>query len=785
MNTFSVNAIRGHWFALVLAGAGLAVGLGLTASWLHWLRESTEIEDHLRFTQQVERLQDDLVNRFNLPLYGLAGLRASLAASGGVMTRTSFREYVGARDIESEFPGVRGFAFVERIARSTIPAYESAERLGGAPNFTVRTGGTAPDVFVIRYIEPLNRNAEALGFDLGSETVRREAVERAVDSGKPTLTAPIVLLQDELRGPGFLYLVPLYRFGADPTTSEQRRRALMGLAYTPIVVAELLANAVEQHDGQVDFRLLAAPESRAPVVVFDSQRPLTATAGELPKPESAYADRLFSTELNLEMGQHLFQLQVATTSAFVRTSYDRAAWGVGLGGALLSCLLASVLWLLARGRERALALAEAMTTDLDRLAKVAQRTSNAVVITDSKRRITWVNDGFTRLCGYSLDEVRGKVPGHLLQSQNTDQGTVQNIRQTLEAGSGFRAELCNQRKDGRDYWVDVDVQPLRDASGQLSGYMAIETDITETRAVRMRLERLAREQEVMLDSELVGIVKLQDRVAVWCNAGIVRMFGYSTDDLIGASARQLYPDEASFTALGAAAYPVLRSGGTYRTQLQMRHRSGALLWIDLSGMMVSNAPEESMWLMVDITAMKQRQILMEQAALHDALTRLPNRTLLTDRLEQALELVKRQQQTLAVVYLDLDGFKAVNDTHGHDAGDAVLCAVAERLPLILRACDTVARLGGDEFVILLSPAGTPQEMEDLLRRVQQTVREPVTLNGGLQAKVNASMGLAWYPQDGDEAAVLLSVADQRMFDAKRAHRAAVTHRTNVRPFKRA
>ncbi|WP_425259152.1 sensor domain-containing diguanylate cyclase [Rubrivivax sp. RP6-9] len=753
------------WSAAALAVSVFLTGLGLTAIWRHSLRQSAEAEDYSRFTRQVDQLQADVATRFRLPHYGMAGLRASVAAAGGALSRDGFRDYVEARNLKTEFPGVRGFAFVERVPRLAVPLMEAAERAGGVSSFTVRSSGSAAELYVVRYIEPLGHNAEALGLDLGWERLRRQAIERAIDSGEPVLTAPISLVQDQRRSPGFLYLLPLYRHGSDPSTAEQRRTALLGLLYTPIVVAELMAGTAKLESEGVDFRLLAQAGASGPVVVFDSSRALANTTGE--PPTQSYVDRHFTASRRLTVGQQQLELQVASTATFERASDARASWTVGVGGVLLSTLLAATLWLLARGRARAVAAAEAMTADLDRLAKVAQRTSNAVIITDKERRVVWVNEGFTRISGYTLDEFKGRVPGHLLQTENTDAKTVRAIGEQLGRGTGFRTEICNRSKDGRDYWVDIDVQPLHDARGQLTGFMAVETDITEMRSARMHLERLAREQAVMLDSDLVGIVKLRDRVSVWSNRGLGLMFGYSEEELRGAPARLLYLDDESYAALGAAAYPVLSNGGTYRTQLQMRHRSGSPIWVDLSGVRVSTDPDESMWLMVDITALKQHQLAMERAALYDALTGLPNRTLLQDRLSQALTGAGRRGQALAVAYMDLDGFKAVNDTHGHDAGDAVLCAVGERLHATLRESDTVARLGGDEFVFVLSPAGTDREVAEVLRRVQAAIGQPVPLPSGAHAMVGASIGVARYPEDGNEAAILLTLADERMFREKR------------------
>ena len=162
---------------------------------------------------------------------------------------------------------------------------------------------------------------------------------------------------------------------------------------------------------------------------------------------------------------------------------------------------------------------------------------------------------------------------------------------------------------------------------------------------------------------------------------------------------------------------------------------------------------------------------MERAALHDALTGLPNRLLLGDRLKQAIAGAERSGHVFALAYLDLNGFKQINDNHGHDAGDEVLKAVAARLQTGLRASDTVARLGGDEFVVLLTPTEAPAEAEPVLNRLLDGLMQPITLGSGVQVAVGSSLGLAHFPVDGGTPDALMRHADEAMFANKRAARA--------------
>ena len=290
---------------------------------------------------------------------------------------------------------------------------------------------------------------------------------------------------------------------------------------------------------------------------------------------------------------------------------------------------------------------------------------------------------------------------------------------------------------------------------------------------RRQMNGLLRQQQAMLDNDLVGITKLSHRNAVWENRAFARMFGYAPGELTGQSARVLYPDDEAFRAVGAAAYPVLHAGGTYRTQVQLVRKDGSPIWVDMSGAMVSPETHESMWMMLDITDMKSRHAEVEQIAFQDTLTGLPNRSLLTDRLLQAMAMASRTGTMLAVCFIDLDGFKAVNDRFGHAAGDRLLQVIGQRLQDCMRSKDTVARLGGDEFVLVLTQLHAESECQRILERVLRAVEQPVELGPGETGMVSASIGVAFCPKDGHDPDALMKRADAAMYAAKRAGKNAI------------
>jgi PAS domain S-box-containing protein len=247
-------------------------------------------------------------------------------------------------------------------------------------------------------------------------------------------------------------------------------------------------------------------------------------------------------------------------------------WMFGLFGAVLSSILALVVWLLAFGRTRARALANEMTVDLQRLAKVAEHTSNAVIITDVGRRIVWVNQGFVRITGYTPEQAIGHSPGKLLQYDKTDSIEIQRMRRALKERQPFKGELLNRSRNGRKYWLEIEIQPLFDADGELSGFMAIESDISERKAMEievLRSQTLLRGAIDTVDEAFV-LFDPGDRL-VLCNDKYRRMYSLSDDLMVpGASFESIIVRGAQRGQYAAA----VGRGDAWVAERLAAHRSG-------------------------------------------------------------------------------------------------------------------------------------------------------------------------------------------------------------------
>ncbi len=476
-----------------LAGLALAAAAGV------WVQHTTRLAAGAEFERAVERAAREIERRFRTPVYGLNGARGTYAASGQ-LDRAAFAAYVESRDLGREFPGVRGFGLIEPVAREDLPGYLDTVRADGAPGFRMHSidAGEPDHHYLIRYIEPQADNLGAAGLDIGSERQRREAALQAIDSGEAVITGPITLVQDNRRTPGVLLFVPVYRPGPPMRHARERNERLSGLLFAPIVIDELLAGLPDVALGQARVRLFdEAVADSAGVRIFDS-------AGmEAADP----APSRFSDRQALPVPGRMLVMQISSTPLFDAASASPLPWMVLAGGTLAAALLALLLQQQVSGRARAEALARRMTADLDRLALVARRTSNAVVITDAKRTITWVNDAFERITGHAAAGAVGS-PLALLQFDASDAQTLARLDAALADGTPFDGVLLSQRRDGLPYWSETELQPLRDGAGALSGFILIESDISERKIAegeRQRMEADLRRNNELLTSVLENL----------------------------------------------------------------------------------------------------------------------------------------------------------------------------------------------------------------------------------------------------------------------------------------
>lgn len=543
---------------------------------------------------------------------------------------------------------------------------------------------------------------------------------------------------------------------------------------------------------------------------------------------------------------------------------------------------------------------------IKQLAEVARQTTNGVIITDKKGLVIWINEAFTDISGYSLDEMAGHKPGFLLQGPDTDPAVVQEMGQAIGASRSFKVDVLNYSKTQQPYWIRIHCNPLRDENDQLSGFIAIQTDVTKEK----RDEELIRNSKNLLlaviETNNIGTWHLNIQTGeLLINDKWAALLGYGLNELLPTDRttweRLTHPDDLAYCITQLEKY-TSRQTHFYEANMRMKHKNGQWIWINTRGRISSYTPDgRAEWLLGthldindqikaesflddkskqlqaiiesmldgvisinakgiilnfnraaenifgyqrdeiigqnisvlmgsphrahhdsylsnyinrgisditgrireleavhkdgatlpielgvvevkvsgetnfigivrDITQRKKREQEIHQLAFYDPLTMLPNRRLLLDRLEGAIGQCSRTNSCAALLFIDLDNFKDLNDSAGHSKGDMLLTQASERLIQSVRHTDTVCRIGGDEFIILVTELCTDKQMaanqvELLAQKILTNLHHDFNLDGVIY-KCSASIGLTLFNNKEFSKDELLQQADMAMYKAK-------------------
>ncbi|MDP3876104.1 MAG: EAL domain-containing protein [Methylobacter sp.] len=396
-------------------------------------------------------------------------------------------------------------------------------------------------------------------------------------------------------------------------------------------------------------------------------------------------------------------------------------------------------------------------------------TPDAMLISDKQGIITQVNQQAELLLGYKLGELLGQSIEVLIPEgfrpkhpELHAKFVAAPVARPLRGGRSVKA----RRKDGSVFDVDISVSPIKTEQGLFFASALRDVTLTKQAEERLRVAAIAFESnEPMVITDAASII-------LQVNHAFTESTGYSKEEAVGQRVGMLKSgrhDEAFYAEMWAS----IERDGTWQGEIWDRRKNGEIYpkWLIISVVKGDNGEvTHYVGTHIDITERKAAEEQIKQLAFYDPLTQLPNRRLLQERLKHSIDVERRDGKQLALLMLDLDRFKAVNDSLGHLAGDELLQQVATRITTRLRDVDMVARLGGDEFVILLEDIAHPEDAARVAEEIIAELSRLFCLAQNEEVQIGASIGISLYPQHGDSPELLMDHADAALYQAKDAGR---------------
>ncbi|ATF11671.1 EAL domain-containing protein [Brevibacillus sp. HB1.2] len=399
--------------------------------------------------------------------------------------------------------------------------------------------------------------------------------------------------------------------------------------------------------------------------------------------------------------------------------------------------------------------------------KYALDQSTILAITDHKGIILRANEQFCRISKYERSELIGK-DHRILNSGYHPKGFFKEMWSCIRSGQVWRGEIRNRAKDGSYYWVDTTIVPFKNQEGEIYQYLSIRSDITCRKQMEDELKRSEEKYRIIAEntSDIISIINL-DGEFLYLSPSHKRVWEHTVpDEEIHNLFEWIVEDDRDIFA-----YAIQHAFSTrkeYMVECRINTQRNDVIWTESKINPIADEEGNVTKLLLvtrDVTDRKQSEETIHHLAYHDALTDLPNRRMYVQQLSKEMMQAKRFQSNLAVLFLDMDRFKDVNDSFGHDVGDMLLIEASKRLQACLKPGDVVARLGGDEFTIMQNHLQDRSEASALAEQIMNQLQRPFELEGHV-FNVSCSIGIALYPQDGDNPEDLLKRADTALYTVK-------------------
>ena len=758
--------------------AGLIFSLVLFFWVRDWERQQIQFSFEALASSYVSAI-DNEISRHQEAINSVANFHHSLNAAN----RAAFHAFANA--VLLEHRDIQALEWVPRVSHAKRDEYELKARQAGfkAFRFTERSMGSGlvkasirDEYFPVYYVAPYESNKRALGFDLASNPARREALLQARDSGMTVATGRIRLVQDETDEQyGYLMFRPVYK-GTFPLTIESRRAQLQGYALGVFKIDSFVQEALQDSaHGTLDLWVYDQVGTGASeLLYFRENTKDEATASFLPAP-IAGSDLVFEAVLNRHGRSWLFEFK--PSAHFLNEVSSEKAWIVLAAGIVLTCFMVSII----HRRERytqmveqnSQLLAQEKNESEQRYLHLFESNNDALFVVEINEetgpgKFIDVNEAMCYRLGYSKDELLQMSPVDInIAGMEVElQACVTHV---LEHKSHM-FETVHVTKDGRKIAVEINIRAL-DGHNELL-FIGCARDVTQRQKAHAKqleareweMEKLSSALEQTADSIMITD---RDGVIEYVNPGFEEITGFSRAEASGKKPT-IIKSGRNTSEEYAQLWRTIIQGDVYRNVLINRKKDGSLYYEEKTISPLKDSDGNITHFISsgkDITERMQAEERLHHLAYHDILTDLPNRVLLVERISNAIKQSRGAEQRCAVLFIDLDRFKNINDTLGHGIGDLLLQAIPERLLSCVRDRDTVARFGGDEFALLLEKVPSSDAVAKVASKLIEVLSKPYLVHNQ-KLYLTASIGISLSPDDSTDANTLIKNADTAMYRAK-------------------
>lgn len=826
MNKFlsEIRPVTPNWMMrllLVPSMLWIIAGVLMGLTWLAWALTNEAMLNRMRdqFDLQVKDTQLAIEKRLRLQERALLG-GAGLFAASEKVTRQEWKAYVDALKLEKNYPGMQGFGYTQVIVPRDLAQHIRNIRTEGFRDYDIKPVGKRDIYTAIVYLEPFDwRNQRAFGYDMMTQETRRAALERARDSGMTAMTGKVTLVQETSKDVqnGFLIYVPVYRKNMPIITIEQRRAALQGYVYSPFRINDLMQGTQSNRDENINFEIYDGTEIVDSALLYDSD---------------SKARLLNSTDTNGFFSKSTFKfagqpwtLGFSTKPEYMPMSERLQPWAVAGAGGLIDALVILLFYSLIRQHRRSVAETETLiriaSSNAAHTHAIANTLADGLVTIDDEGNIEYVNPAMTRLFGYSEEELLGKNVKMLMPEpyHSEHDGYLEHYKQTGDAKIiGKGREVVGQHKTKKTFPMELAVSAMLRNHRQV--FVGIVRDVSEKAATSQKLlstidelEMRAREMTLLGSvSDVLQTCQDLDEVYKVVGTMLPQMFPGCSGVLytVSSDVRQLelaaqWGEMSYATIIHQSDCLAIRRGLPHETKSgqmalycahfeprQPEHgycvpllaQGSVIGMLTLFQLKITEQQHNS------LMDSKQRELIvavskqiamavanlalrktLEEQSIHDSLTGLHNRRFLQEMFPREIQrILRKDDPSLAVLMMDVDHFKNLNDTFGHAAGDRVLIEIARVLGLNSRREDLVCRYGGEEFVIVLPTISMTQVVEKANRIRNDIKGIRIEHDGKRLPVISISIGIAMLPVDGVNEEQLLHTADEALYAAKAAGR---------------